>query len=175
MRTNTNVFRGTMFLWLSIVLSPAAFGDAGHSAGKSPAAPAGMDRGKARMVGRSDAAAAGGHWTAPADAARRGNPIPSNSLSRERGRTLFEANCAGCHGPTGRGDGPAAARLETLPPDLYETAGQHPDGDLAWKIANGRGAMPAWKGMLTESQIWDLVNFIHNLDDSPWPGHTHRH
>jgi hypothetical protein len=24
-------------------------------------------------------------------------------------------------------------------------AAHHPDGDLAWKIANGRGAMPPWK------------------------------
>lgn len=121
----------------------------------------------------SGARAGDGHWTAPAEAARRANPVPKDRSSRERGRKLFEANCTGCHGSTGRGDGPAAARLETLPPDLYETAGQHPDGDLAWKIANGRGAMPAWKGILTENQVWDLVNFIRDLDDSPWPDHTH--
>jgi mono/diheme cytochrome c family protein len=42
-------------------------------------------------------------------------------------------------------------------------AGQHPVGDLAWKIENGRGVMPAWKGILSESQIWDLVNYIKSL------------
>jgi len=45
-------------------------------------------------------------------------------------------------------------------------AGHHPDGDYAWKIANGRGAMPAWSGSLTENQIWDLVNFIQSLGGS---------
>ena len=42
-------------------------------------------------------------------------------------------------------------------------AGHHPDGDLAWKIANGRGAMPAWKGTLTQTQIWALVTYIRSL------------
>jgi mono/diheme cytochrome c family protein len=44
-------------------------------------------------------------------------------------------------------------------------AGQHSDGDFAWKIANGRGPMPAWKSVLQENQIWDLVNFIQTLGD----------
>ncbi len=45
-------------------------------------------------------------------------------------------------------------------------AGQHPAGDLAWKIENGRGSMPAWKGILNESQIWDIVNFLKSLAKS---------
>jgi mono/diheme cytochrome c family protein len=42
----------------------------------------------------------------------------------------------------------------------------HSDGDLAWKISHGRGAMPAWKSILKSKQIWDLVNFIRRLGDS---------
>jgi mono/diheme cytochrome c family protein len=42
-------------------------------------------------------------------------------------------------------------------------AGHHPPGDLAWKIETGRRAMPAWKGILTKNEIWDLVNFIRAL------------
>lgn len=52
-------------------------------------------------------------------------------------------------------------------------ARQHPDSDFAWKIATGRGAMPAWKGILTENQIWDLVNFVQTLGDEP--PHSHRY
>ncbi|MEW6330493.1 MAG: cytochrome c [Pseudomonadota bacterium] len=115
-----------------------------------------------------------GHWMAPAEAARRGNPIPADNVSRERGRKLFEANCASCHGLTGRGNGPIAARLETLPADLAAMAGQHPDGDFAWKISEGRGAMPAWKKILSEKQIWDIVNYLQK--GLPRPGddsHSH--
>jgi mono/diheme cytochrome c family protein len=39
-------------------------------------------------------------------------------------------------------------------------ASHHADGDIAWKIENGRGAMPAWKGRLKEKDIWHLTNFI---------------
>lgn len=128
---------------------------------------------KMKMDSQGDAAVTGGHWMAPPEAGRRGNPIPADGASRERGRKLFEANCAGCHGSSGRGNGPAAARLETLPADLTAMARQHPDGDFAWKIANGRGVMPAWKRILTENQIWDLVNFVQSLGDQP--PHSHRH
>ncbi len=45
-------------------------------------------------------------------------------------------------------------------------AGHHPDGDFAWKITNGRGPMPGWKGTLTDEQIWNVVNFIQSLEGS---------
>jgi mono/diheme cytochrome c family protein len=41
--------------------------------------------------------------------------------------------------------------------------GHHTDGDIAWKIENGRGAMPAWKGKLKQMEIWNLTNFIQAL------------
>lgn len=103
------------------------------------------------------------HWMAPEEAAARENPISADPASVERGAKLYQAHCAVCHGPTGLGDGPAGAALTPKPTNLTEMAGQHPPGDLAWKIENGRGAMPAWKGILSESQIWDLVNYIKRL------------
>lgn len=103
------------------------------------------------------------HWTAPLEAAKRKNPVSADAASTERGGKLFEKHCVVCHGPEGRGDGPAGAALKPKPSNLDEMAGQHPEGDLAWKIENGRGAMPAWKGTLNESQIWDIVNFLKSL------------
>ena len=108
-----------------------------------------------------------GHWTAPREAAERPNPIPSGQASTERGNELFQTHCVVCHGPHGKGDGPAAAGLAPGPPDLIRMAGHHADGDIAWKIANGRGAMPAWKGVLSENDIWDLTNFIQSLGKDP--------
>ncbi len=34
------------------------------------------------------------------------------------GRTAYEENCASCHGPNGKGDGPASRGLAVAPPDL---------------------------------------------------------
>ena len=44
------------------------------------------------------------------------------------GKTLYMQNCVSCHGVDARGDGPAAARLSTLPPDLTKIAARR-DGE----------------------------------------------
>ena len=103
------------------------------------------------------------HWSAPPEAAKRANPIQRDQESIARGKELFQTHCVVCHGPGGKGDGPAAAGLNPKPPKLVKMAGHHPDGDIAWKIENGRGAMPAWKGKLKQKEIWNLTNFIQAL------------
>lgn len=104
------------------------------------------------------------HWKAPSQAARKVNPVPYEASSIERGRTIFLKNCVACHGPEGHGDGPVASKLTPKPPDLVaKMPGHHSDGDLAWKIENGRGPMPGWKDTLSANEIWDLTNYIKSL------------
>ena len=100
------------------------------------------------------------HWPVPADAARRPNPIAADDASIERGAEIYAKHCAMCHGTTGRGDGPAAAGLSHPPMNLQMMVSHYSDGGLAWKISEGRAPMPAWKGVLTENQIWDVVNYL---------------
>jgi len=103
------------------------------------------------------------HWTAPADAKSRINPVTDPQESAIRGKSLYLANCIDCHGPKADGNGPSAEYLVPKPSNLRAMAGHHPDGDMAWKIEMGKGDMPAWKDVFTDQQIWDLVNFIQNL------------
>ena len=107
---------------------------------------------------------AGAHWMSPAEASKKPNPIKSDPASIDRGKKSYFQYCSSCHGAKAMGDGPVAASLNPKPTNLVAMSGGHPDGDFAWKIANGRGAMPAWKSMLNEKQIWDLVNYIQNLN-----------
>ena len=102
-------------------------------------------------------------WLAPHEMAQRVNPVNKVPESIQRGKDLYVKHCTLCHGPEARGDGPAANTLKQKPSDLVAMAGMHEDGDVAWKIAEGRGLMPGWKERLTEEQIWDLVNFIQSL------------
>lgn len=48
--------------------------------------------------------------------------IPSEAPSLARGREVYEANCAGCHGAAGRGDGPQGAGLTPRPANLADGA-----------------------------------------------------
>jgi mono/diheme cytochrome c family protein len=93
------------------------------------------------------------------------NPIPRTAQSVERGRRLFHQDCAVCHGERGRGDGPAAAGFPKPLDDLSTIAPPpiFPDGVVAYRIANGVDLMPAWKSVLSDNDIWDLINFIRSL------------
>lgn len=94
------------------------------------------------------------------------NPYPQSAASIDRGRSLFQKNCAVCHGAEGRGDG--VAGLAERPDDLTRIAKppMFPDGVVAYRIANGVGLMPSWRSTLSENEIWDLINFIRSIPPS---------
>ena len=91
------------------------------------------------------------------------NPVEPTAKSIDNGKALFQTHCAVCHGPRGRGDGPAATGLNPRPADLAQSARMLHDGFVAGVITDGRGAMPSFKAILTQSQIWDLTNFVKSL------------
>ena len=90
------------------------------------------------------------------------NPFHGSAESVTRGEQLWANNCFGCHGPDGRGDGPATAFLPQQPKDLTMIAPSplFPDGIVAFRIAHGKNTMPAWDGAFSSDEIWDLVSFI---------------
>jgi mono/diheme cytochrome c family protein len=93
-----------------------------------------------------------------------------------KGRELFKANCASCHGDNGKGDGPSAVTMEPKPRNFHSLS--------AWK--NGSkisqmyktlqegipgGGMAAFNYMLPEDRF-ALIHFIRTLaskqpQDSP--------
>jgi mono/diheme cytochrome c family protein len=97
------------------------------------------------------------------------NPIAPTEASIAAGKTVYQTNCVTCHGVSGAGDGPDAAGLDPPPADLITHVPLHSDGDLFSFIANGfpRTAMPAWKGTLTDEQMWNVVNYLRTLGAGP--------
>lgn len=82
---------------------------------------------------------------------------PAKHTSPTSGSEMYAAYCAACHGPSGKGDGPAASALKTLPTDLTQLTarnnGKFPDqtvytaikGDTNAPIAaHGSMDMPMW-------------------------------
>lgn len=76
-----------------------------------------------------------------------------------------------CHGKTGAGDGPAGSALTPKPANFTDTnlMSKATDGELFWKMSNGRGPMPAWKDQLSETQRWQLVNYLRTLSGKASP------
>lgn len=111
--------------------------------------------------------AQGSDWKAPADAKNAKNPLAAKKSDAKLladAKKVAEQNCVTCHGAGGKGDGPAAAALPPPKPADWTSSkvGSETDGELFWKISNGRGAMPPWKH-LPEDQRWALVNYIRSL------------
>ena len=102
-------------------------------------------------------------WEAPAAEKAKKNPLPADAKVVDQGQKIAQINCVTCHGAKGKGDGVAAAALSPKPADWTSKKIQdESDGELFWKISNGRGSMPAWKH-LSENDRWALVRYIHSL------------
>lgn len=107
--------------------------------------------------------------TPPPEYAGKTNPLAGDAAAVETGKQLFITNCASCHGTLGKGDGPAAASLNPKPKDLASEMGRVQADYLFWRISEGgmmapfHSVMPAWKSILAEEQIWQIVSFLGTL------------
>jgi mono/diheme cytochrome c family protein len=99
----------------------------------------------------------------PAEYAGRTNPLGEDAASQ--GGEVFHTNCEMCHGPQGHGDGPAGQSLDPRPRNLAELQITAGDDFLFWRIREGKPgtSMVAWKGILTDEQIWQAISFIRTL------------
>jgi mono/diheme cytochrome c family protein len=88
----------------------------------------------------------------------------------EGGRSMYQTYCTGCHGSSGRGDGPAAKTLPVRPADHTRVEmKKHSDQYLFDIISRGgasvgkSGLMPAWGAVIKEPQILEIVGYIRGL------------
>lgn len=103
---------------------------------------------------------------APVPEEYKGMTNPLGAEAADQGGELFQSNCAMCHGAEGHGDGPAGQSLEPPPGNLARVQADAADDYLYWRIHAGKPgtAMLAWKNILTEEQIWQVVSFIRTLE-----------
>ncbi len=101
--------------------------------------------------------------------AEKSNPLTPNAANLTAGRTLYRQYCASCHGIDGLGDGDAGKALQPPPANLAWSTKRSiaTDGYLDWTIAEGgvpvQTAMPAFKDVLTERQIWQIILYLRQL------------
>jgi cytochrome c oxidase cbb3-type subunit 3 len=85
----------------------------------------------------------------------------NNAPALAEGQALYtQMNCVGCHAHGGGGMGPA------LMDDKWRYGGRI--DQIAATIAEGRpNGMPAWRGRLTDDQIWKLAAYVRTLSGLP--------
>ncbi len=81
------------------------------------------------------------------------------------GAKVYKDRCALCHGPEGKGDGPAAAGLNPKPRNHTDGTymNSRTDDQLLQVIRGGKGAMPAWGSVLSEQEIQAVLKHVRSL------------
>lgn len=91
---------------------------------------------------------------------------PKRAPEIKRGAALFAAQCAACHGATGRGDGPAGKGLEPAPSNFHdaERMAQRSLYGLYSTISLGvAGTSMQGYPQLTEEERWALAFYVGTL------------
>jgi mono/diheme cytochrome c family protein len=103
-------------------------------------------------------------WQAPPEAAKLKNPVKGQPDAAKTGMSYYMQRCEACHGKDGRGQGWMAPSVKKKPTDLTSRMVQaNTDGELWWKITNGRSPMPAHKVRFDDEQRWYIVTFLRTL------------
>ena len=82
---------------------------------------------------------------------------PAAAADSQRGGTLYAGHCAACHGSSGTPVMPGAPNFRRLESLL------RPDAQLLNAIRSGRGAMPAFFGVLRDREILDVIAYLRTL------------
>lgn len=104
-------------------------------------------------------------WPVPEEARQLKNPLQPTAPALKSAREVYADKCAHCHGDTGKGDGRDADRYDPAPTDFTDAKKMSgaTDGELFYKISEGKKPMPVFKNKLTEDQRWELVLLLRSL------------
>ena len=93
---------------------------------------------------------------------------PSFAADAAHGGQIFSANCAACH----MGGGNVVHAERTLKADAlkaylanYEAG---PEAAVAYQVTNGKNAMPAFGGKLSEGDIADVAAYVIEQSNKGW-------
>jgi cytochrome c5 len=100
---------------------------------------------------------------APAPANYPRNPIKPTAESQTKAKTLYQMDCAMCHGDNGNGKTDLATSMELTLSDWTDpkALAGHADGELFTIIRNGKNKMPPEEvGRASDDLVWNLVVYI---------------
>jgi mono/diheme cytochrome c family protein len=91
------------------------------------------------------------------------DPRPTSPVRIARGKYLYDISCLICHGEKGQGDGPLTKKYPEPPAFNSRALRDYKDGNFYYAIVKGFGDMPSHAAQLDDSDRWDVILYIHEL------------
>jgi len=85
----------------------------------------------------------------------------------KKGKELFTANCAHCHGEKGDGNGPMVVSGAYAGVPNYTTV-LATEGQMFYSIYYGKGAMGSHSSLLDKKEIWTLVHYVKKFQNAAY-------
>ena len=97
------------------------------------------------------------------------NPIPATDANLIDGMKLYTMDCAGCHGGLDRKPAAFGANFYPPVPQLILDPPDDPEWHIAYAIRHGvrNTGMPAWKGQITDEEMWKITAFLSRIEKLP--------
>lgn len=105
-------------------------------------------------------------WEVPAKYKTMKNPTDAKDKENiAEGKGLYAKQCSSCHGKKGLGDGSKAPELKGDLGDFSSASFQkQTDGELFYKMIDGRDDMPGFKKKIaSDEDRWLVVNYLRTL------------
>jgi len=104
----------------------------------------------------------GQQWVVPAEKKTRLSETKFTEETVKLGTQVYQINCKSCHGDPGKNN---VTKLMPPPPDpVSAPMQQNTDGEMYYKVQEGRGPMPSFKNALTSIEIWQVISYIRSFN-----------
>ncbi len=104
---------------------------------------------------------------APAPAVPVRNPVKPTAESQAKAKSLYQIDCAMCHGDNGNGKTDLATSMSLTLADWSDpkSLADKQDGELFNIIRNGKGEKmpPEAEGRAKDSEVWNLIIYIRSF------------
>ena len=85
-------------------------------------------------------------------------PVISQAADPNKGAEIYTKHCASCHGVSG-------VSVMLGAPNFAQNEGlMSPDGALLISIQSGKAAMPAYRGVLSDQDILNVIAYLRTLN-----------
>ena len=89
---------------------------------------------------------------------------PVQAVDINHGENVFTANCSACHA----GGLNVIMPEKTLRKDALSDNEMNSVGAITYQVTNGKNAMPAFGGRLSDNDIEDVANFVLSKSEKAW-------